>query len=69
MGLIRRNRPLKQAALVRRAGPLADMVARGWRIQRDPAGLAAAKQGVTVRARCWRSLRNRCMAAELRMTP
>jgi hypothetical protein len=59
-------RRLSAEQRARRAGPLADWVRRGWKLGRSPGGLTATKCGVTVAARCWRSLRNRMMAAELR---
>jgi hypothetical protein len=58
---------LTAAQRARRAGPLADWVLKGWVLGKGGAGMTATRAGVTVTAKCWRSLLNRIMAAEYRM--
>lgn len=58
---------LSVAQRAKRAGPLEPFVKRGWVLGKGGAGLTATKCGCTVTAKCWRSLRNRIMAAELRL--
>lgn len=62
----------KQGRIMRRMrrlklGSQSDAVKLGWKIRRDAKGKIVAKKAgkATCVARCWRSLRNRIMAAEV----